>query len=122
VQSFHLAGKYRTPFRRGGVANRYDRVENSPLLMNIEYAFSRVPGYVDAVLFHDFDDKWIENARFDPRAYGLETPVAELIQVRFGHLAARGIMDAYEKNLHTPYPPSNSILTGGNKTGIGQDF
>src|SRR5438552_1305964 len=98
MQPFGRTGKDRALFRAGFVAKSDYVVKRLPSLDQVEYAFGPVSRNVDAVFLHHLDDTRVQRAGLKPGALGFKSSLPEMIQIRFGHLAAGAVVHADEKN------------------------
>jgi hypothetical protein len=64
---------------------------------------------VDSDFLHRFDNDRVEFAGFEASAAGFELIAADVIEERFGHLAAGAVVDTDEKDLllHTQFESSS---------------
>ena len=53
---------------------------------------------INADLAHCFDCQWIESAGFEPRAVRFKMIATDIVEKRFGHLAAGAVMGTDEEN------------------------
>jgi hypothetical protein len=63
---------------------------------DVEHGLSSLARNVDSDFSHRFDCHWIECARFQPRAVRFKMIATDIVEKRFGHLAAGAVMDADE--------------------------
>jgi len=99
VQPFGYTREHRATFRFGFTANcNYVRKE-LPRFEDIENRLRPGARDVDPDFLKRFDRQSVECSRFEPGALCLKKLAANPVEKRCGHLAARAVMDANEKDV-----------------------
>src|SRR6266436_7610585 len=91
-------GKNRATARLGLAANGDNVGEKLARFENIEDCLGLVLGNVEANFAHHFHDERIQRSRLQAGALGFKLSTTDVIQKRFGHLAARAVVDADKKD------------------------
>ena len=98
MEARSLAGKIRAPLGARFVAHRHHVIELRAALEHLVGGFRGVAGDVDAGLLHHLHHDGVELAGLDASALRFERAAAELVDERFGHLAAGAVVDADEQD------------------------
>jgi hypothetical protein len=79
-------------------ANGDDVAEKLTRLENIEDGLRLVLRNIEAAFAHHFHHERIQRAGLQAGALRLEFRAADIVQERFGHLAARAVVNTYEED------------------------
>ena len=99
VQTRGDAGENRALFGAGFIADGDDVGEGLAGFYEIPDGLGRVGGNIDADFLHRRDNDGVEFAGFEAGAVSFELVATDIIEERFGHLAAGAVVDADEKDL-----------------------
>jgi hypothetical protein len=100
MQPFGIAGKCRTLFSAGLIANGHDIIELFTALDKIGNAFRTVLRDIDAFFSHHRNDRRIKFTRRQSGALGKKTTIPKAINVGLGHLTAGAVVDADKKDFN----------------------
>ncbi len=98
VQSRRYSGKDGTALGAGLVADCDDVGEKFARFEDAEHGLSLILRNINPDLAHRFDCNWVECARLQSRAVRFKIIAADIVEKRFGHLAAGAVMDTDEEN------------------------
>lgn len=98
MDALRRAGKNRAPFTARLIADRDDVSEMFAVPELVENALGLRAGNVDADQFHCLYGQRIQLPRFQPGAFRFHLASAEVVQERFGHLAAGAVVNANEED------------------------
>ena len=87
-----------TTLGAGFITDRDHIREALPRFEHVEDGFSLLMQNINPDFLHGFDDNGVEFTGFKARAVSLELVAADVVQERFGHLAAGAVVDADEEN------------------------
>lgn len=104
MQARGYAGKNRTSFRFGFIANRDHVGEQLPGFENVEHCARFIVRNIDPDFAQHFHRQWIQFTRFESGAFGFENFAASFVEQRRCHLAPRAIVYTNEEHFlfHRP--------------------
>ena len=98
VQPRGISRKNRAAFGARFVANGDDVAVKSVFFKELEDGLRLFLGNIDAHVGHCGDGEGIERAGFESGAFRVDFAAAEVVEKRFGHLAAGAVMDANKED------------------------